>query len=197
MVHLGLKNQINTWIVTYSLDLTLAQPSPSCSKNLCYLRKKKYMQSPRHICQDQQYRNENEWDQPEELCLLKLFLFSKSVESRTQSCTKSRLTGYDLFLLFIPAQSFIVTFPLFVFLHLQNTDRLNITKINVFCKTEWPLFTLAGMGAWAFQLDEVLVFIYTDSNAWEDNTFRYFRLHLTVLSQTLPLYLEHFRLLKL
>lgn len=111
------------------------------------LKKKKYMQSPRHICQDQQYRNENEWDQPEELCLLKLFLFSKSVESRTQSCTKSRLTGYDLFLLFIPAQSFIVTFPLFVFLHLQNTDRFNITKINVFCKTEWPLFTLAGMGS--------------------------------------------------
>lgn len=34
------------------------------------------MQSPRHMCQDQQYRNKNEWDQPEELCLLKLFLFS-------------------------------------------------------------------------------------------------------------------------
>lgn len=34
------------------------------------------MQSPRHICQDKQHRDKSEWDQPQELCLLKLFLSS-------------------------------------------------------------------------------------------------------------------------
>lgn len=39
MVHLGFENQINKWIIMYSLHLTFAQPSPSCSKTLCYFKK--------------------------------------------------------------------------------------------------------------------------------------------------------------
>lgn len=133
MVHLGLKNQINTWIVTYSLDLTLAQPSPSCSKNLCYLRKKKYMQSPRNICQDQQHRNKNEWDQPEEVYLLKLFLFSGQWNPEHEATLRADSQVMAcIFFFSIPARSFIIIFSLFVFLHLQNADRLNMTKINVF-----------------------------------------------------------------
>lgn len=112
MVHLGLKNQINTWILTYSLDLTWAQPSPSCSKNLCYF-KKKYMKSPRHICEVQQHRNKSEWDQPEELCLLQLFLFSNRWNLEHKALLKTK--GDVLFLLSFPTQPFIITFSLFIF----------------------------------------------------------------------------------
>lgn len=58
----------------------------------------------------------------------------------TRPLLKSRLTGYDLLFLSFPAQTFIITFSLFVFLHLQSrrTDRLNVTEINV-CLAFLPL----------------------------------------------------------
>ena len=122
MVHLGLKNQINTWTVTYSLDLTLAQPSPSCSKNVCYF-KKKSMRSSRHICEDQQQRNKSEREQHEVLGLLTMLLFSKQRNLEHKAPLSQQVMSWFFFPFPL---SLIITFSLFLIFHLQNrrTDRL-------------------------------------------------------------------------
>lgn len=144
MVHLGLKNQINTWIVTYSLDLTLAQPSPSCSKNLCYLRKKKYMQSPRNICQDQQHRNKNERDQPEEVYLLKLFLFSGQWNPEHEATLRAD-SQVMACIFFFP---FLLGLLSLSFLYLYFSICKTLTDLTwLKSMSLWLLFTLARVGS--------------------------------------------------
>lgn len=92
------------------------------------------MPALRHMCQDQEHGNKSEWDQSEELCLLKLFLVSHQWNTEHNALLRADEHVMTCFF-FPPLLSLsLLLFSLFIISPLAKHENrsLNVTKINVF-----------------------------------------------------------------